>query len=148
MVEGKYLNLPDMKRTLGDLQFIKEKLLPILKVGADKGHEPEQIFAVCLGIALFHWAGELPAAAKPSEESPFSNRVEEPAPGKVPLVQADLNKMTCNCGAPDCDGVLFFHSKCHPKAPSIVSYRKDGLLMINCAVCKSPVCLIAVDRKA
>ena len=151
MAEGKYLNLPDMKRSLSDGRLVHEKLMAVMKVGHDKRESAEQIVAVTVGASpCLNGPEHLAAFREQQPKSPFDGAVAEPTPEQQReiLTQNDLNKMTCHCGAPDCDGVLFFHSKCHPKAESIVSYRKDGLLMINCAECKSLVCLIAVDRKA
>jgi len=62
------------------------------------------------------------------------------------LTMQDLDRVTCNCGHDECENnVLWFHSKCHPRAANEISYEKgSGYLIIRCNECKALVAEIAV----
>lgn len=64
------------------------------------------------------------------------------------LYLEDLERMKC-C-TPDCDhdshdGLMYFHSLCHPLEPTWVHFDgSTGELVIECAVCKEDVARVVV----
>jgi hypothetical protein len=60
------------------------------------------------------------------------------------LTQADLKDAVCKTPGCECDGVLVFHSKCHPDSPTWTQYHKDGFLEVFCAECAHIVAQIEV----
>jgi hypothetical protein len=63
-----------------------------------------------------------------------------------PLYKEDLKDLKCPCGRPGCEDPLFFHSQCHPAAPTWTSYF-DGVLTISCVVCDKIIAQIAVASR-
>jgi len=62
------------------------------------------------------------------------------------LYQEDMDKMTCQCGKPECEGALFLHSKCHLYHHLEAKYFK-GELTLMCAQCDKIVAVVAVAQK-
>jgi len=62
----------------------------------------------------------------------------------------DLDALACACGQPDCPEQVYFHSRCHPKAPTWARYdKKTRTITIECSVCKQEliVASVAVSRE-
>jgi len=59
------------------------------------------------------------------------------------LNRKDLDRITAGkCSEPKCaeahGGLLFFHSKCHPDAPTWASYQHEsGVVKVECATCRA-----------
>lgn len=61
-----------------------------------------------------------------------------------------LDELTCqheDHDVEDCDGEMYFHSRCHGDAPTWAVYRR-GELRVECSVCESEVVTVAVADKA
>lgn len=60
------------------------------------------------------------------------------------LYGTDLEAMVCT--ACQCQSsTLYFHSRCHPDAPSWVSYHA-GVITVACSVCDKVVATVAVEH--
>ena len=53
----------------------------------------------------------------------------------------DQNPKCEECG---CEGPLYFHSRCHPQAPTWAVLHGKDKLMIICAVCDKPIATMDV----
>ena len=47
----------------------------------------------------------------------------------------------CGCGR---DGVLYFHSRCHPHSATWSRYHKDGFIEVICATCSQTIAQVGV----
>jgi hypothetical protein len=59
---------------------------------------------------------------------------------------------TARCGNPDCGhdhSVVYFHSHCHPDAAPWAYYvKEDGVLVLECSECETPIAAIKVAGSA
>jgi ribosomal protein S27E len=67
------------------------------------------------------------------------------------LYREDLEELQMKgCSNPKCDchneGLLFMHSKCHPKSPT-QTYFEDGMLTIMCAECREVIIQTIVPER-
>lgn len=62
------------------------------------------------------------------------------------LYLEDLAPMKCACGCGKEGGPIALHGKCHISAPTVAWYV-DGMIRIECSVCKKLVAEIAVARR-
>jgi hypothetical protein len=62
------------------------------------------------------------------------------------MQKEDLDGM--GCGMPNCGhdhSTLYFHPRCHLQGGTLVRYeKKEGLLIIDCAVCEREVARIKI----
>jgi hypothetical protein len=66
----------------------------------------------------------------------------------MPLTRADLDRTTCDSPGCNCStGGIYFHSRCHPDAPTWARYE-NSILTVECAVCETTVTEIVVARSA
>jgi len=62
--------------------------------------------------------------------------------GKI-FTKGNLDNLQCDhCSAED--GVVYLHSKCHPRSPTWSSYL-NGILKIECARCGETILAIKVS---
>lgn len=55
--EGVFINVNDVKAALNDDAFVNEKIVPLLKVGHDRGDSPTKIVRIIAGAAFYELTG-------------------------------------------------------------------------------------------